>query len=209
MKIIVNKALILLITMVSAIFTGCTYTGAIRTDIAPTSMVARKYPAKVGVYFAPRLVQYEEITKPATFYGSAHTFTFNMGPAMKEALTKSVESAYSNVSILSDPPMPGKFDRVISFDLQSSNIRVEFVPGFWSNSAKANAILHVTMEIADGSSLKAIQRLTVNGNGFTTQKTSGGADAQTQFSRAIEDAIRQLSDNTANLLISGAAEPKL
>lgn len=192
----------------TTIFAGCTYSGAIRTDISPTAMVGRKYPAKVSIYFAPRLEQYEEVTKPSTFYGSAHTFKFNMGPAIKEALIKSVEAAYSNVSVISESPRPGQFDRDISFDLQSSNINVEFVPGFWNAAAKANAIIHVTMEIMDGSSLKAIQRLTVNGNGFTTQDTSGGADAQKQFSRAIEDAIRQLAENTANLLISGVAEPK-
>lgn len=162
----------------------------------------------MGIYFAPRLEQYEESTNPATYYGSAHTFTFKMGPAIKEALTKSVGTAYSNVSVLSEPPKPGQFDRDISFDLQSSNVQIEFVPKFWTSAAKANAIIHVTMEIMDGSSLKAIQRLTVNGNGFTTQDTSGGGDAQKQFSRAIEDAIRQLAENTANLLISGVAEPK-
>jgi hypothetical protein len=208
LKSIMLNLLILLMISSATIFMGCTYSGAIRTDISPTAMVGKKYPAKVGIYFAPRLEQYEEVTKPSTFYGSAHTFTFKMGPAIKEALTKSVEVAYSNVSIISESPRPGQFDRDISFDLQSSNVNVEFVPGFWKNAAKANAILHVTMEIMDGSSLKAIQRLTVNGNGFTTQDTSGGGDAQKQFSRAIEDAIRQLAENTANLLISGVAEPK-
>ncbi|MDP2047169.1 MAG: hypothetical protein Q8L00_13270 [Deltaproteobacteria bacterium] len=208
MRTITLNLLLLLLISSSPIFMGCTYSGAIRTDISPTAMVGRKFPAKVGIYFAPRLEQYEESTNPATYYGSAHTFTFKMGPAIKEALTKSVGTAYSNVSVLSEPPKPGQFDRDISFDLQSSNVQIEFVPKFWTSAAKANAIIHVTMEIMDGSSLKAIQRLTVSGNGFTTQDTSGGGDAQKQFSRAIEDAIRQLAENTANLLISGVAEPK-
>lgn len=203
-----NKFIIFLVSLLTTISIGCTYSGAIRADISPTAMMGRKYPAKVGVFFAPRLEQYEEVTNPSTFYGSAHTFKFNIGPALKEALTKSVEVAYSNVTILSQQPAPGQFDRDISFDLQSSNIQIQFVPKFWSSAAKANAILHVSMEIIDGSSLKAIQRLTVSGNGFTTEDTNGGADAQKQFSRAIEDAIRELSENTANLLVSGVAEPK-
>lgn len=203
-----NKFLIFLVSLLTTISIGCTYSGAIRTDISPTAMMGRKYPAKVGVFFAPRLEQYEEVTNPSTLYGSAHTFKFNIGPALKEALTKSVEVAYSNVTILSQQPIPGQFDRDISFDLQSSNVQIQFVPKFWSSAAKANAILHVSMEIIDGSSLKAIQRLTVSGNGFTTEDTSGGADAQKQFSRSIEDAIRELSENTANLLVSGVAEPK-
>jgi hypothetical protein len=207
MKLSSKNAVFLLISSI-IFFMGCTYSGAIRTDIAPSAMVGRKSLSSVGVYFYPRLAEYEEVTKPATFYGSAHTFKFEMGPAMKESLIKSVEAAYSKVSILRETPKPGEFDRDISFDLQSSNVQVEFVPGFWNASAKANAIIHVSMEIIDGKSLKTIQRLAISGNGFSTKDTSGGGDAQKQFSRAIEDAIRQLSENTANLLISGVAEPK-
>ena len=85
-------------------FLGCTYSGAIRTNIAPTAMVGKKYPAKVGIYFTPRLASYEEMSKLSTLYGSAHTFKFNMGPPLVESLTKSVEAAYSNVSILSGTP---------------------------------------------------------------------------------------------------------
>jgi hypothetical protein len=176
------RKLFLILLGLATVLSGCTYSGTIRTDIAPTAMVANKYSSKVGVYFTPRLSNYQEITKPSTYYGSAHTFTFNMGPALKEALTKSVEAAYSNVSVLNTPPRAGESDRVITFDLQNSNVRIEFVPGFWRSAAKSNAVVHVSMEIMDGSTLKAFQRLSVNGNGFATKDTRGGSDAQRQFS---------------------------
>jgi len=187
---------------------GCTYSGAIRTDIAPTAIVGKKSPARVGVYFEPRLEQYVERTTPSTVYGSAYTYLFEMGPALKEALTRGVRVAYSDVSVLTTRPQPGKFDRVICFDLQSSNVRIEFVPGFWTETAKADAILHIVMEAKDGLSLSDIQRLTVSGNGFSTKPSYVGAEAHKHFSIAIEDAIRQVTENTANLLISGVAEPR-
>jgi hypothetical protein len=109
---------------------------------------------------------------------------------------------------LSTPPRAGEFARVITFDLQSSNVRIEFVPGFWKTAARSNAVIHVSMEIVDGSSLKAFQRLSVNGTGFATKDTRGGSDAQKQFSLAIEDAIQQLSENAANLLVAGVDEPR-
>ena len=87
-------------------------------------------------------------------------------------------------------------------------MRIELVPGFWSDLAKSDCVLQVSMEIADGTSFKAIQRLSVNGNGFSNKETSGGDDAQRQFSLAIEDAIRQLTEKTANILISGVGEPR-
>jgi xanthine/uracil/vitamin C permease (AzgA family) len=186
---------------------GCTYTGAIRTDIAPTALVGRKYQAKVAVYFAPRLANYIETAKPATM-GSVHTYQFQMGLALTSALTRSVEAAYANVLVVPSPTPPRDFERVFRFDVQSSNVRIELVPGFWSDLAKSDCVLHVSMEIADGTSFKAIQRLSVNGNGFSNKETSGGDDAQRQFSLAIEDAIRQLTEKTANILISGVGEPR-
>ena len=140
----------------------------------------------LGFIFIPDSQNMRRLPKPATYYGSAHTFKFEMGPAMKEALIKSVEAAYSKVSILRETPKPGEFDRDISFDLQSSNVQVEFVPGFWNASAKANAIIHVSMEIIDGKSSKTIQRLAISGNGSSTKDTSGGGDAQKQFSEQLK-----------------------
>jgi len=157
---------------------------------------------------SPRLMNYTETARPGTQQGSAHTFEFQMGPALTNALTRSVEAAYANVFVTQSPPQEGDFERIFRFDLQSSNVRIEFVPGFFSTSAKADCIIHVSMEIADGKSFKAIQRLSVSGNGFSNKQTSGGDDAQRQFSLAIEDAIRQLTENTANLLISGVGEPR-
>ena len=153
-------------------------------------------------------MNYTETARPGTQRGSAHTFEFQMGPALTNALTRSVEAAYANVFVTQSPPQEGDFERIFRFDLQSSNVRIEFVPGFFSTSAKADCVIHVSMEIADGKSFKAIQRLSVSGNGFSNKETSGGDDAQRQFSLAIEDAIRQLTENTANLLISGVGEPR-
>ena len=185
---------------------GCTFTGVIRNDIAPTAMVGRKNEARVGVYFTPRLANYVETSRPATHAGSAHTYEFQMGPALTAALTRSVEAVYANVFVVPTSPREGEFERVFKFNLQSSNVRIEFVPGYFTTSAKADCILHVSMETTNGS-LKAIQRLSINGNGFSNKQTGGvGDEAQRQFSLAIEDAIRQLTENTANLLVAGVGE---
>lgn len=193
----------LLVFVLIAVLCGCTYTGAIRNDITPTAMTAQRYDGPVAVQFDPRLENYVETTKPSTMYGSAHTFQFEMGQAIKNALISSVESAYANVEVTSSRIQSKKYERIIRFDLQNANVRVEFVPGFWNPSAKADCVLRVSMEVVDGQTMETLQRLTINGTGFSTKDTSGGEDAQRQFSRAIEDAIRDLSENAANMLIAG------
>ncbi len=167
-----RKTLILL-TMWAAIFAGCFHVKEIRTNITPAVTATKKFPATMAVHFSPPLGQFVKVTNPDTIYGRRHIYNYNMGPALRAALLKCVESAYSNVSVVKILPRLGEFERVISFDLQSSKIIVEFVPGYLNQEAKSTAELYVTMDIIDGSSLKTFQHLRVHGTGFSTEDASG------------------------------------
>jgi len=168
----VRKILILL-TMWAFIPVGCVHFNAVSTTIAPTAATPQKYPATVGVYFAPRLVNCEVVGKPDTRYGGEHEYHYRWGPAVQEALTKSVKSAYSNVTVVNMLPRPGEFDRVLTFDLPKVDLLVEFVPGYLSQQAKAKASIKITMEILDGKSMKSLKKLPVMANGSSTQDASG------------------------------------
>jgi hypothetical protein len=203
----IMRKIIILLTMWVVIFAGCFHVEEIPTNIAPAVKVTKKYPAKMAVHFSPPLGQFVKVTRPETMYGSRHIYNYNMGPALQAALLKCVESAYSNVSVVNILPRLGEFERVISFDLQSSKIIVEFVPGYLNQEAKSTAELYITMDIIDGSSLKTFQRLTIHGTGFSTEDASGfKAYDPKHFSLAMEDAIQQLAEITTNLLFSGVAE---
>lgn len=200
---------LLLLTIWAVICAGCFHVKEIRTNITPAVTASKKYSATTAVHFSPPLGQFVKVTNPDTIYGRRHIYNYNMGPALQAALLKCVESAYSNVSVVKILPRLGEFERVISFDLQSSKIIVEFVPGYLNQEAKSTAELYVTMDIIDGSTLKTFQRLTVHGTGFSTEDASGfkAYDAK-HFSLAMEDAIQQLAEITTNLLFSGVAELK-
>jgi len=109
--------ILILLTRWAFIPVGCVHFNEVSTTIAPTAATPQKYPATVGVYFAPRLVNCEVVRKPDTRYGGEHEYHDRWGPAVQEALTKSVKSAYSNVTVVNMLPRPGEFDRVLSFDL--------------------------------------------------------------------------------------------
>jgi hypothetical protein len=203
------RQLLMLLTLWVFIPVGCVHFRTVPTDIAPTAATPQKYPAAMAISFTPRLMHCEVIRKPDTMYGGAHEYRYLWGPAVQAALTKSVKSAYTNVSMVEGPPRPGKFDRVLVFDLQKVDLIVEFVPGYLRQEARAQAAIHIVMEVFDGKSMKSLKKLPVTGRGSSVKDSSGfAAYASSQFSAAMENAIQQLSEIVSNLVITGAAEPK-
>ncbi len=195
--------------MWAVILAGCVHFGTVSTEIAPTATAPEKYPARVAVYFTPQLLNCEVIRKPDTSYGAEHEYYYRCGPAVQEALTKSVKAAYTDVTAVTVPPAPGKFDRVIVFDLPKVDLLVEFVPGYLSQEARARASINITMEILDGKTMRSLKKLPVTARGASTQDASGfAAYASSKFTQAMEKAIQQLSEIVSDLLISGTAEPK-
>jgi hypothetical protein len=191
------------------ILAGCVHFKSVSTDIAPTATTAQKYPAKVGIYFAPRLRRCVVTRKPDTMYGENHEYRYVWGPSLEAALTRSVQSAYTDVTVVNGPPRPGQFDRVLAFDLPKVVLLVEFVPGYLSQEAKAKAQVDIAMEVIDGKTMMTIKTLPVKGAGTSTEDASGfAAYASRHFTAAMEKAIQEASEIVSNLLITGAAEPR-
>jgi hypothetical protein len=171
-------------------------------------MMARKISLKAAVIFSPLLKTYVESTRPSSFAGSAHEYKFEIGPALCIALRRSVETVYQTVIEIDTVSGVGQYDRVIRFSLQNSNIDVYFQSGYFTTTGRAQCMLAVSMEAYDGKNMELIGKTTVSGSGFSSRITNAFT-ADEAFAKAIEMAIQQISDNVANLLISGFAEPKV
>ena len=196
------------IALVVFILAGCVHFGTVATNIAPTVTAPQKYPARVALYFSPKLSGCEVVRKPDTSYGAEHEYRYLWGPALEEALTKSIKTAYTNVTRVSSTPRPGQFDRVLSFDLTKADLLVEFVPGYLEQEAKARARINLTLEVLDGKTLNPLKKFPIMAQGSSTADASGlAAYAPGKFSAAMERAIQQLSEIVSNLVITGAAEP--
>jgi hypothetical protein len=203
-----RKVLTLLI-IGSLILLGCIHFKEVSTNIAPTATTAQKYSTQMGVYFTPRLRNCMVTRKPDTMYGQAHEYNYVWGPSLVAALTKSVQSAYANVTVVNERPKPGDFERVLVFDLPWVDLLVEFVPGYLNQVAKAKASIKLNVEVYDGKTMKLVRTMPVEAKGSSSKDASGFvAHASMQFTAAMETAIQELSEIASNLLISGAAEPR-
>ena len=195
--------------VLAVILAGCVHFRTVSTEIAPTVTTPEKSPARVAVYFARRLLDCEVVRKPDTRYGAEHEYHYRWGPAVSEALTRSVKAAYANVVMVTGMPKPGEFDRVFSFDLPKADLVVEFIPGYLRQEARARASINLTMEILDGKTMKPLKTLPVTARGSSTQDASGlAAYASSKFTEAMEKAIQQLSEIVSNLVITGAGEQR-
>jgi hypothetical protein len=203
------RNILIFLTIGGIILAGCVHFKAVSTDIAPTATTPQKYPAKMGIYFTPRLRECVVIRKPDTMYGQRHEYRYVWGPSLEAALTRSVQSAYADVTVLNGPPRPGEFERVLAFDLPKVGLLVEFVPGYLRQEAKAQATIDITVEVIDGKTMRTARTMPVTAEGSSSKDASGfGAYASSQFTAAMEKAIQQLSEIVSNLLISGGAEPR-
>jgi hypothetical protein len=203
------RKILMLLIIGGLILTGCIHFKEVSTNIAPTATASQKYPAQMAVYFTPRLKDCMITRRPDTIYGNAHEYNYVWGPSLVAALTKSVQAAYANVTVVNELPKPGDFERVLEFDLPWVDLLVEFVPGYLNQEAKADARMKITMEVFDGKTMKSLKTFPVDGEGSSSKDASGfAAHASMQFTGAMEKAIQQLSEIVSNLLISGGAEPR-
>jgi hypothetical protein len=203
------RNILICMTLGAFILAGCVHFKSVSTDIAPTATAPQKYPAKMGIYFSPRLRRCVVSRKPDTMYGAWNEYRYVWGPSVEAALTKSVQSAYADVTVVNGPPRPGEYERVLAFDLPQVGLLVEFVPGYLRQEAKAKAQVDITMEIIDGKTMRTIKTLPATGNGSSSKDASGfAAYASGQFTAAMEKAIQEASEIVSNLLITGAAEPR-
>ena len=198
----------ILLLLVAVLLVGCTYhTKDIPTDIAPTAQGKQKYSTHLAVLFTPKLLENAVSVRPLTVHGGRHVYHYRLGPALRTALLKSVKAAYADITVVKVLPRPKEFDRIITFDLEMADVRVEFIPGYLRQEAKASAKIAVIMDIIDGASLKIVRRMPAQGRGSSLKDASGFVShAPMQFTKAVEDAIQQLSEIVSNLLISGGAE---
>lgn len=202
------RHVIVLLIIGSFILTGCIHYKEVSTNIAPTAATPQKYTARMGVYFTPRLRNCMVTRKPDTMYGQAHEYNYVWGPSLVAALTKSVRSAYADVTVANEPPKPGDFERVLVFDLPWVDLLVEFVPGYLNQEAKAKANIKISIEVYDGKTGKLLRTMPVEASGSSSKDASGFvAYAPMQFTAAMERAFQQLSEIVSNLLINGGAEP--
>jgi hypothetical protein len=193
------------IVMCSALFVGCAHTVVMSNDIRPSNSYTAKLRGNYQVHIPAEFENYQVRVSPSSYAGSAHSYTFMVGPSAKSAVVNALTSAVD--ALVQTPVQPSSAtmtDGMVKgyFVPQFSNcaIDVYFADGFLTTNAKATANIAVTVKYFDASEQNKFT-YTATGSGFSTR----GADAfsaEKGFSEAVEMALRQVSDAIAQAVYS-------
>jgi hypothetical protein len=176
---------------------ACTYTGAVRSGIAPTTVTDRTYKGNVSLLIDPAINTAEVTTSVG-----AHTVQVSAGSALNSAIVEAARIVFPNVAPQATTPGAATSDVIIKTRLQhiaaSSNIET----GFWSSRANITAQVSVVVEMLhrDGS---IAYRQVVTGTGLESRQVSGPDKVREGVEVALERAIQQVADGTTGVLITG------
>lgn len=187
---------VLLLSLVIAL-SGCSYTTSITPNISPTAIAASQKDHKASITFSPSLLS---ASAKAKLDNTFHEYSFKGGDALRAALTRATEVAYSNVTYTQSRSVNNSFDHQVAFNLNYFDISLSQSPGFFSTTFKATCTVSVSVEVYDGTG-KLISRRSASGSGISENKTNSYDKAKDYFAESAEKAIQQLADNVANLLM--------
>jgi len=200
----------LCMVLVTALLLGCTqkHPVSIGSDVPPPPVAKTNVQASVAVSFKKPMRSYRQHVDAIRLLNDFHSYDFEIGPTLCNALLRSVDNAYSSVAEISQPASPGDYALVIVFSLQKSQIDVSFEERL-APSARAYSLFAVSVEVFNGKTMVPLHSSTVNGRAFLIRALGkvSSPEAEKVFAAAIESSIQQLAGNAAALLAQWADEP--
>ena len=199
--------------LITALLLGCAqkHSVPLSSGIPPSAAAKTKVQApRVAVSFKEPMRSYRHHVDAIRLMNEFHSYDFEIGPSLCNALLRSVNAAYSSVAEISQTASPGKHVLVIVFSLQKSQIDVSFEEKL-TPSARAYSLFTVSVDVVNGKTMVPLHSSTLNGRAFLIRalgKVSSG-EAEKVFAAAIEASIQQLADNATALLAQWAEEPLL
>jgi len=197
--------------LITALLLGCAqkHSVPLSSGIPPSAAAKTKVQApRVAVSFKEPMRSYRHHVDAIRLMNEFHSYDFEIGPSLCNALLRSVNAAYSSVAEISQTASPGNHVLVIVFSLQKSQIYVSCEEKL-TPSARAYSLFTVSVDVVNGKTMVPLHSSTLNGRAFLIRalgKVSSG-EAEKVFAAAIESSIQQLADNATALLAQWAEEP--
>lgn len=192
------KKLLLAVSVMSFLaLSACTYSGAVRTGIAPIASVSKTYGGNASLVIDPAIN-----TAEVTTGVGAHTVKVSAGSALNSAIVEAVRLVMPKVVTASSPQNISMSDIIIRARLQHIAASAPIEEGFWSSRTNITAQVSVVIEMSkrDGSLL---YRQVVTGTGLESRSVGTVNKVRDGVVIALERAIQQVADGTEGVLLTG------
>jgi hypothetical protein len=202
-KIIMKKlAYSLMSVMMVAWLSGCTYTGAVRSNITPISTVGKVYNNDVVLIIDPSIN-----TAEVNASVGVHKVKVAAGSALNSAILEAARLVFPKVSPQVAASNMRGGDLVIQTRLMNISGNASINQGFWSNSASVTTQVSIVIEMLhkDGS---LIYRQVVTGTGLENQSDALAQNVAKSMEIALERSVQQVSDQATTVFVTGLAQMK-
>jgi len=186
--------------LASLAVSACTYTGAVRSNIAPLAATSRTYKGNVSM-----VIEKEVTAAEVTTSLGAHTVKVSAGSALNSAVVEAARIVFPNVAPQSTSPAPGSYDVLIHVRLQNISASSTIEPGFWTARANITAQASIVVEMlrADGS---IAHRQVVTGTGLENRPVGTPDKVREGVEVALERAVQQVADGTTGVFMTGLSD---
>tara|TARA_R110001583_G_scaffold98012_2_gene242894 strand:+ start:3597 stop:4211 length:615 start_codon:yes stop_codon:yes gene_type:complete len=196
------KSLILFVFI--SLLLGCKTSHVIPLNDIPTRVGGmEKKESLVIVRIGDRLSNLNHKIVPSTYAGSAHSFSFVIGPSLKKTLLNSVGSVYERAfengeAIFSDDDN----DIYVNFYLSDSRGEMLVYGSGVSSTYSLHYNLTVIMEVTDKKNNETVRSYTLSGSSNSHASQGLFSDIQTDtLGMAVDNSIRQVADQATNFLL--------
>lgn len=176
---------------------GCTYTGAVRTGIAPMTISDRTYNGDVALRIDPAINSAEVVTNVGV-----HTVKVSAGNALNSAIVEAARVVFPRVAPQSSIPALNTYDFLVQVRLQNIGGNSTIDEGFWSSRANITTQISVVVELLnkDGS---IAYRQVVTGTGIESRSVGTVNKVREGVEVALERSVQQVADGVSTALITG------
>ncbi len=183
-----------------AALSACTYTGSVRSNIAPMAATGRTFKGNVAM-----MIDQDVTSAEVTTSVGAHTVKVSAGSALNSAIVEAARVVFPSVATQATPPSPGTYEVLLRARLQHIAANATIEPGFWTARANITAQASIVIEMLrnDGS---MAHRQIVTGTGLDNRPVGSPEKVKEGVETALERAIQQIADGTAGVFMTGLTD---
>lgn len=179
---------------------ACTYTGTVRSNIAPMAASSRTYKGDVSLMI-DRDITSAEVTTGV----GAHTVKVAVGSALNSAIVEAARIVFPSVAPQGTSPTPGTYDVLLRARLQHMAASSTIEAGFWTARASITAQASVVIEMLRGDGSIA-HRQVVTGTGLENRPVGTPDNVRQGVEVALERAVQQVADGAASVFMTGLSD---
>ena len=169
-------------------------------------ITGKQYPYSAAIIISKEIKTLKESIKPNNKLSNTPSYTIDIGKPLSVSLNGSVNLIYGKVVEVDRVRYAQKYDRIIRFSKGNSALDIYYEEGAVGITTQVTYTVTLIIEAVDKDDT-VLKRRVVSGKGMFSTNLNIHA-SRDKLSRAIETSILKVSEQVANLLASGFAEPE-